>query len=449
MTNSRPSFRNVRAVPWVALIGALLVLLAGVLMALYEENLYQAQKLRETREQAEILAASVTAALSFGDRQAATEYLDALKVNPEIEAAGVYPRQGPLLAGFVRKDATPLPAHIATGPPLRENDLLIVTAPVVLQKTALGTVYLRANAEPVENGILRYAVLALLVLMGALVVGGLGNAQLTLQRQAQRLAQANARLLSEMSERAKAEDALRQSQKMEAIGQLSGAMAHDFNNLLMIIKGNLHLLQRKLGLPDTDRHINAANEGVTRAAALTQRILAFSRKQDLTPTALQPSELIDGMDDLVRNSLHENIEFVKSTQARGWVILDRNQMENVVLNLVINARDAMPDGGRLFLSTDDVQIAAMDMGDVPPGRYVKLTLRDTGIGMSEDVRAKALDPFFTTKPMGQGTGLGLSTSSGFISQSKGYMDIESTRGLGTTIAIFLPRSEAGDAAEGK
>jgi signal transduction histidine kinase len=447
MTAGAPSLRNVGSVPWAALIGAIALLLAGVSMALYEENLYQVQRLRESREQAEILAASVTAALSFNDRRAAEEYLDAMQVNPEIEAAGVYPKGGPLLAGFARKGTAPLPARAAAGQPVRENGRTVVTEPVVQQNTVLGAVYLRASMEPAENRVLRQAVLALLVVMVVIVVGGLGSAQMRLQGQAQRLADANARLSDEMSERAKAEEALRQSQKMEAIGQLSGAMAHDFNNLLMIVKGNLHLLQRKLGLADNDRHINAANEGVTRAAALTQRILAFSRKQDLSPTALQPSELIDGMDDLIRNSLRENIEFVKVVRARGWVVLDRNQMENVVLNLIINARDAMPEGGKIFLCTEDAQIAAG--GDVPPGNYVKLTIRDTGVGMSEDVRAKALDPFFTTKPMGQGTGLGLSMSSGFISQSKGYMDIESAPQKGTTIAIYLPRTESGNAAEGK
>jgi signal transduction histidine kinase len=435
-----------RPLPWTALIGALVLLMAGVAMALYEEQLYQAQRLREAREEAEILAASETAALTFGDRKAAEEYVRSVEVNPEVEAVGVYASNGAPLAGFVRSGAEPLPARLtAPIPPHLEHDRVFVTAPVVQQATPLGTVYLRARAEPMVNRMLREAVLALLVIMAVVVIAGLGSAQIRLERQAARLEEANARLQTEMEERAKAEAALRQSQKMEAIGQLSGAIAHDFNNLLMIIKGNLHLLQRKLSLPGDDRHIHAAMEGIRRAASLTQRILAFSRKQDLSPTEIQLSDLIVSMDDLIRNSLKEDIEVVRDLRARSWVVLDRNQMENVILNLVINARDAMPHGGKLFLATDDVEIANSDNPETPSGSYVKLVVRDTGIGMSEDVRAKALDPFFTTKPSGQGTGLGLSTTFGFISQSGGAMSIESAVGKGTAITILLPRAQIAEA----
>jgi signal transduction histidine kinase len=422
------------------------LLIAGVAMALYQEELYQTQRLRETREQAEILAASETAPLSFNDRKAAEEYVQSVAVNPEVEAVGIYASDGAELAGFVRAGSQPLPRRLLTvEPPRLENDRVIVTTPVIQQTTALGTVYLRARAEPVVNRLLREAVLALLVIMAVIVIAGLATAQVRLQRQAQHLEEANQRLQQEMSERAKAEEALRQSQKMEAIGQLSGAIAHDFNNLLMIIKGNIHLLQRKLALPGNDRHIYAAMEGIRRAAALTQRVLAFSRKQDLSPVALQLSELVLGMDDLIRNSLKEDVEVVREFRARWWVVLDRNQMENVILNLVINARDAMPAGGRLFLRTEDASLAAPrseDGQEIPAGHYVKLSVADTGIGMSPEVRAKALDPFFTTKPSGQGTGLGLSMTFGFISQSGGYMTIDSTPGEGTTIGIFLPKVDS-------
>jgi signal transduction histidine kinase len=450
MTTDAPSPMKTRTVPWTALIGALVVLIAGVAMALYEEQLYQTQRLREAREEAEILAASETAALSFRDRRAAEEYVQSLRVNPEVEAVGVYTSDGAPLAGFVRGGAPPLPPHIVSAAPARlENDRVIVTSPVVQQNTALGMVYLRARAEPNLNRVLREAVLALLVVMAVIVIAGLGSAQVRLQRQAQRLEDANQRLHTEIQERAKAEDALRQSQKMEAIGQLSGAIAHDFNNLLMIVKGNLHLLQRKLALPADDRHVHAAMEGIRRAAALTQRILAFSRKQDLSPTSVQLSDLIVSMEDLIRNSLKEDVEIVRDLRTRSWVVLDRNQMENVLLNLVINARDAMPRGGKLFLTTEDIEVrtTSADNPDVPPGTYVKLVVRDTGEGMSEDVREKALDPFFTTKPSGQGTGLGLSTTFGFISQSGGYMTIDSAPGRGTAITILLPRAAAPQAAK--
>jgi signal transduction histidine kinase len=435
-----------RSLPWTAVIGALVLLMAGVAMALYEEQLYQTQRVREAREEAEILAASETAALSFKDRGAAEEYVDSVEVNPEVEAVGVYASDGTPLAGFVRSGAAGLPPRLLQAePPKFEHGRIVITTPVVQQATGLGMVYMRARAEPIVNRILREAVLALLVIMAMIVIAGLGGAQVRLQRQAANLEDANQRLHSEMEERAKAEAALRQSQKMEAIGQLSGAIAHDFNNLLMIVKGNLHLLQRKMQLPSDDRHIYAAMEGIRRAAALTQRILAFSRKQDLSPSRLQLSDLIVNMDDLIRNSLKEDVEIVRDLRAQSWVVLDRNQMENVLLNLVINARDAMPHGGKLFLTTEDIEVE--DDPDVPPGSYVKLVVRDTGIGMTEEVRAKALDPFFTTKPTGQGTGLGLSMTVGFISQSGGSMSIDSELGKGTAIVILLPIADVDAALE--
>jgi signal transduction histidine kinase len=445
MTDGAQSFRLSRAISWSALVGALLVLMAGVAVTIYEEQLYGAQRLRESREQAEILAASVTAALSFNDRRAADEYVEPMRVNPEIEAVGVYTKDGALLAGFSRKGTTPLLSHISAAK--HERDRLVITIPVSQQNTVLGTVYLRAQAEPTQSRVLRYAVLAMIAIMAVIVIAGLGGALLRLQWQSQRLEEANLRLQSEMGERARAEETLRQSQKMEAVGQLSSAIAHDFNNLLMIIKGNLHLLQRKAQLPEKDRHVAAAMEGVNRAAALTQRILAFSRKQDLSPTTIRLDELISSMDDLIQHSLRENIEILKDLQSSGWVIVDRNQMENVILNLVINARDAMANGGRLFIRTENMHVNANELDDCAPGDYVKLSVQDTGVGMSEVVRAKALDPFFTTKPIGQGTGLGLSTSFGFINQSRGRLEIDSAPGQGTTVTILLPRTTPSDLEE--
>jgi signal transduction histidine kinase len=433
--------------PWIALVGALILLPAGVVMALYEDHLYETQRLDQTREQAEILAASVSAAVSFGDRKAADEYVEPLRVNPGIAAVGVYAKNGPLLAGFAREGSLPPPAFLKATPPTRHGDRIVVTVPVVQQSTALGMVYLRAFTEPMENRVLRYAILTLLAVLAVIVTGGLGSAQIRLQRQAQSLAEANAKLQTEMAERARAEEALRQSQKMEAIGQLSGAMAHDFNNHLMIIKGNLHFIQRKLP-PGPDRHVTAAMEGINRAAALTQRILAFSRKQDLSPSELRLNEIIGDMEDMIRNSLRENIEVVRELNSDWPVVVDKNQMENVILNLVINARDAMPEGGKLFLETSDETLVGW-LGDVPAGAYVRLIVRDTGAGMSDEVRAKALDPFFTTKPLGQGTGLGLSMTVGFVSQSGGYMSIDSALGRGTAIVIYLPRANGPSAAAGE
>jgi signal transduction histidine kinase len=439
-----PSTRGFLATSWTAIVGAVILLLVGAFTVFYEEHLYQSERMSQTREQAEILAASVTAALSFGDPRAAQEYVEPMQVNPQIEAVGVYALDGALRAGFSRKGVPAVPGRLTAAALEGAGGGRSVVVPVIQQKTQLGRVYVRASPEAAANRLSRYGVLALLAVMAVLVIAGLGGAQLRLQRQAGRLAQANAALQSEIAERAKAEEALRQSQKMEAIGQLSGGIAHDFNNLLMIINGNLRLLQRKLAVPDTDRHIAAAAEGVKRAAALTQRILSFSRKQSLTPTPVDLNGLIAGLGELLNSTLRENIEIVTDLRATRPVVLDRNQMENVILNLAVNARDAMPDGGSFSLRTDDLcdEDCGTDLAGHPMGDCVRLIVCDTGIGMNAEVCAKALDPFFTTKPVGQGTGLGLSTTYGFVTQSGGRLSIASAPGQGTTITILLPAAAA-------
>jgi signal transduction histidine kinase len=250
-----------------------------------------------------------------------------------------------------------------------------------------------------------------------------------------------------MEERRKTEEALRQSHKMEAIGQLSGGIAHDFNNLIMIVKGNLRLLKRKLG-PEADQaatYIASADEALDRAAHLTQRILAFSRRQPLTPQRVNLSTLAEGLLELIRHSVGEKVEITMRLNA-GWSTLcDLNQMENVILNLAINARDAMPEGGRLAVETSDVRLENpppdVEGETFVPGDYVALAVIDTGSGMPDEVRRRAVDPFFTTKPQGKGTGLGLSMTFGFVRQSGGYLVIDSAPGRGTAITILMPRDQ--------
>jgi signal transduction histidine kinase len=286
--------------------------------------------------------------------------------------------------------------------------------------------------------------------MAALLVAVLASAHRTLTRanaalekQAEDLAETNRRLHAEIEEREKAEDALRHSQKMEAIGQLSGGVAHDFNNLLTIIKGNLQLLQRRMiqGRTDVQRYVDSAMEGLNRAAVLTQRLLAFSRRQPLSPQPVNLSRLVANMQELLRHSVGDKVEIACQLDAEWWTLCDPNQMENVILNLAINARDAMSGGGKVFIQTSDIQLenAATAYEDIMKGDYVRLSVRDTGSGMPEEVLNKAIDPFFTTKPLGQGTGLGLSVSFGYIRQSNGYLNIESEVGKGTTITILMPR----------
>jgi signal transduction histidine kinase len=238
---------------------------------------------------------------------------------------------------------------------------------------------------------------------------------------------------------------------MEAVGQLSGGIAHDFNNLIMIVKGNLRLLRRKLGTQaegtPAGTYIESADEALDRAAHLTQRILAFSRRQPLTPQRVNLSTLAQGLTELIRHSVGEKVEIIMRLNGTWSTLCDVNQMENVILNLAINARDAMPEGGRLVLETRDVTLtqppAEVESETFVPGDYAALAVTDTGTGMPEDVRRRAVDPFFTTKPQGKGTGLGLSMTFGFVRQSGGYLTIESVVGRGTIITILMPRDREG------
>ncbi|HEX3755293.1 MAG TPA: ATP-binding protein [Rhizomicrobium sp.] len=435
-----------------ALIAAAVLLSAGVLMAFYEEQLYSAQQLKDVREEAQILAASVTAAIDFDDAGAVSEHLGALKVNPELQAGGVYDKAGRLMASFVQGNAVlprgPLPEGAAYA-----GDHVDIVVPAIEQGARVGTVFLRASTEPEQRRLARYAGVILLVTMGALVILVLSLSQAALTGRARQLSAVNLQLHREMEERRKTEEALRQSSKMEAVGQLSGGIAHDFNNLIMIAKGNLRLLRKRLGpnAAQSANYIVSADEALDRAAALTQRILAFSRRQPLSPMPVRLSELVEGMGELIRHSVGEKVEIETRLPAIWWTRCDINQMENVVLNLAINARDAMPEGGRLVIETQDIIVkeAPPEMedpvSDFIPGAYVALKVRDTGEGMSEAVRRRAVDPFFTTKPLGKGTGLGLSMTFGFVRQSNGYLTIESRPGAGTTISLYMPRYQEGTA----
>jgi signal transduction histidine kinase len=274
----------------------------------------------------------------------------------------------------------------------------------------------------------------------------LARANTELELRAETLAVLNVQLQNEMDERRKTEEALRQSQKMEAIGQLSGGIAHDFNNLLMIAMGNMQLLQRRLGedAKPLARYIESAEEGLRRAASLTQRLLAFARRQPLTPKPVNLSVLIEGMRELIDQSVGQRAEIALKLDARWLILCDVNQMENVVLNLAINARDAMPERGKLSIETRDIAnlTPPLEADGFATGDYVELRVCDNGAGMDEETRRQAIDPFFTTKPLGQGTGLGLSTAFGFVRQSGGYLGIESGPGSGTIITILLPRSSS-------
>ncbi|MCX7305854.1 MAG: CHASE3 domain-containing protein [Hyphomicrobiales bacterium] len=255
----------------------------------------------------------------------------------------------------------------------------------------------------------------------------------------------NHALRNEIATRQAAEQQVRQMQKMEAVGQLTGGIAHDFNNMLAIIISAMNLAQRKLGRGDTDigKFIDAASDAAGRAANLTARLLAFARQQPLAPQVLDANRVVTGMSDLLRRTLGETVS-VETVLAGGlWrAFADPSQIENAVLNLAVNGRDAMPDGGKLTIETANAALDeqyASAHAEVTAGQYVMIAVTDTGSGMSQEVIAKALEPFFTTKPTGKGTGLGLSQVFGFVKQSGGHLKIYSEPGEGTTVKIYLKR----------
>ncbi len=272
----------------------------------------------------------------------------------------------------------------------------------------------------------------------------------------QRAAEASLRELNEtleqrveqaVAEREAAQDALRQAQKMEAVGQLTGGIAHDFNNLLTVVVGNIDLALRSLqaagGEPRAERALTSAQKGAERAAALTQRLLAFSRRQPLDPRPLDVDKLVLGMSDLLHRSLGETVRLEIVTSPGLWKVeADPNQLESALLNLAVNARDAMPGGGALTIETANARLDeaySLQNAEVPPGQYVCIAVTDTGFGMPRELLEKVFEPFFTTKEVGKGTGLGLSMVYGFVKQSGGHVKLYSEEGRGTTVRMYLPR----------
>ncbi|MCH4892061.1 response regulator [Sphingomonas sp. SFZ2018-12] len=257
-------------------------------------------------------------------------------------------------------------------------------------------------------------------------------------------------LRQEARERAQAEAKLRQMQKMEAVGQLTGGIAHDFNNMLAVVLGGLELAQRHIasGATDVSRHIDNAMEGANRAAALTRRLLAFARAEPLLPQAVEARDIIDNMSDLLDRTLGDQIEVTVRDMGRGWCVwVDRHQLESTILNLAVNARDAMDARGALTITTGGRTLALHEVGTLDAGDYVTIEVRDTGCGMTQDVIDRVFEPFFTTKPVGKGTGLGLSQIFGFVRQSGGDVGIDSTPGVGTAVTLYLPRHrQSGEAA---
>ena len=253
-------------------------------------------------------------------------------------------------------------------------------------------------------------------------------------------------LYTDITERRQAEEQLRQAQKMEAVGHLTGGMAHDFNNLLLVIAGNLDLAVEALAKSDligADRRVRIAQGGVQRAATLTERLLAFARKQVLSPQRVDVNKVVSGVSELIRHSIGTAIELETVLAGGVWEAqIDPHQLENALINLAINAKDAMPEGGKLTIETANTHLDASyaaHESEVTPGQYVMIAVSDSGTGMTPDEAEHAFEPFFTTKGVGKGSGLGLSQVFGFVKQSNGHVKIYSELGEGTTVKLYLPR----------
>jgi signal transduction histidine kinase/CheY-like chemotaxis protein len=423
---------------------AVLILLAGIGIIFQSESAYQDNREQAVLAQARVLAESTAAALDFQDPVAAQQSVNYYRQLNLVRWIGVYDRSGRRVAGFSRSGQEVAATEQALSPP--SANAMRVAVPVQSAGQRLGTVYYETDRDPVYRRLQRYLVLAALILMAALVVGALGMAQLQLRRanrqladRAEALAQSNELLEEQMEERAKAEDELRQSHKMQALGQLTGGIAHDFNNLLTVIQGSADMLCKD-SLPETKRKrfAQAIVQAAENAASLTSQLLAFARRQPLKPERLDVNALIREMEDLLGSTLGELVTVTVDLQASGCSVeVDKAQLQSAILNIASNARDAMESGGQLTIGTRDEEGGQT-------GRMIAIDISDTGHGMDAETLDRVFEPFFTTKVTGRGTGLGLSQVYGFASQSGGDVRAVSEPGRGTTMTLLLPCHQEAD-----
>ena len=431
------SWKNVIRLPQalVSLL-AIIVLLLGLGVVLQTDSSYRAERAERALVRARILAANVTAAVDFGDKEAAQEAVNAFRADPSARVVAVYDARGGLLAGFSRT-GEPIPQRL--GARVREDSTSITTlAPVERDNARVGTVYLMGDALPFYRRITRFALIAAFAVGVSLIILILSLAQRTLREANDKLASAIRELRAEVETREAAESQLRQAQKMEAIGQLTGGIAHDFNNMLAIVLGGIDIAERRMD--DSARArvaLSHAKEGANRAADLTRRLLAFARQQPLQPQVLDANQLVAKMTELLERTLGAGIMIETNLPDGLWPICaDPGQLENALLNLCVNARDAMDGQGTLKIETRNCPAH-----DVAGGKedHVILSISDSGPGMSPELLARAFEPFFTTKSVAKGTGLGLAQVDGFVRQTGGYVAIDSQLGEGVTVEISLPR----------
>ena len=433
--------------PRLAMILAVLIMFAGVGVTLFSSSHYRDEQVADARTQAAVVAASTVAALDFDDRQSAQEYLTALAANPRVLSAALHDRAGKLFVGYTRAGSG------------QGASMVTATAPVLRGRETIGSVTIAETIDPWWRRLTRYVIILALVMMAGLVVAAMALGQAALQRanialsqRAAALAEANSALEREIEERARAEEDLRQAQKMQALGQLTGGIAHDFNNLLTVVRGTADLLRRP-GVAEERRirYAEAIAQTAERATQLTSQLLAFSRRQPLQPKVVDLNLRLQGMVLMLSRLIGATYEVMTDFDPDLCPVeVDPTQLEVAIINIVVNARDAMPEGGVLTIATVRRSRARSDRPAVPEEEadgidlrgFAAIRITDTGIGMDAETAARAMEPFFTTKIVGKGTGLGLSQVYGFASQSGGELSIESTPGRGTTICLALPCSGA-------
>ena len=435
-----------RRVVWVAWLAAALLVGSAVVLGAINEVRHRQQVQREAIAQAEILAASVSGALAFEDRDAMREYVDALRASRDVAAAAVYDARGRAIVTYARREDLQPPALAWPPGERRAGGQVSVSRAVAERGTPLGAVHVATMPEPMGALFARHGALALLTIMSFMLLGLLSRFGVQLQRRADELAEANARLTIEMAERARAEDALRQSQKMEALGQLTGGIAHDFNNLLQVVQGAFDLIARRCDKPEKVRdYAMHGLQATERAGSLTRQLLAFSRAQKLELKPFVVSGLIHGMREMLVRTLGADVQLRFDLEPTPVAVLsDRTQLEMAVLNLAINARQAMRQGGEVTISTRQRTVGP-GHPVLDPDTYVELAVSDTGPGMDPEIAARAFEPFFSTKAVGEGTGLGLSQVYGVARQAGGEAYIERGPGGGARVVLLLRRS-TGEAA---
>jgi signal transduction histidine kinase/CheY-like chemotaxis protein len=420
---------------WITWGLALLLIAISVGLALQRERAQIADQSREVTVQARIVGGSAAGALAFDDAVTVREYVTALQHDQGVLGAGIYGADGRLVAGF-SKDDTPVPQQVSVHPAVIEGNQLTVVEPVTEGGIVLGSVYLRNSVEPLTERIARYAAIGIVVLMAALLIAVLGASNAAAKA-------ANRQLQEEIVARERAEQALRQAQKMEALGQLIGGVAHDFNNLLMAASSGLELMDRAKDADKRERLKEGVRDALDHGARLTQHLLAFARRTPLQTEIVQIADRIDKLAHLLDRALREDISVKFDIAEDLWPIeVDVAQFDIAMLNIGLNARDAMPNGGQVCIT------AFNQPGGLGGGDAVQITIEDEGEGMSPEAVEKAFEPFFTTKDVGQGTGLGLSQVYGFCHAAGGTVSIASMPGVGTRLAMLFPRSTIPDAVQG-